>query len=375
MQQIEVEKKSFLPIYRQIADYLRQDLLSGKSTLCDTDGKLPSEQRIAKAFSTTRVTLRKALKILESEGLIIQYPGKGTFIVQETQKKIIGTKRIGFLGFTLGNMEFNLHRSSVFMGIEQSLTKQFPTENILLHVSPLEGEFSKKINEIKEMNLDGLFVMVDLDQIPDLLQSELQKIPHVVVCNSNSELQQAGFNLIDVDNVKGISLLIEHLQLMGHRKIAFVGGEPVLRHDALMRQKAFSQAVTQLGLDQADCPVILGHPSIEEAVEILLEKHKDITAIVTAGYFLAADTMQALQTHDIKIPDDISITGFDYFPDTQKFIKPSITTIRTPIFEMGVKAGEMLWKQVLNKPIEKQEMMNVELLVQQTTTTVRKFNP
>lgn len=372
MQTIEVDKKSYLPIYQQIADYLREDLLSGNSKFEDQNGKLPSESEIAQAFSTTRMTLRKALKILEKEGLLIQHQGKGTFVIRESQTNSKATRRIGFMGFMLGDDELSIYRSSLFMGLEHSLAKQFPTENIMLPDSSLQGDFSRKLEEIQAMDLDGLILMVNLNQIPALLQSDLQKTPHIVICNSNNQLQKAGFNMLDVDNTRGIFILIEHLKSLGHHKIAFLGRKAVERFDTLVRLDAFKRALFEFDLEESDCPLILSNAAMEESVEQLLRDYKDVTAVVTPGYFLAADVIRALQSRGVKVPDDISVTGFDYYSDLQKLFQPLITTIRTPVLEMGSKAGEMLWKQILKQPLEKQvEIMDVELLMQETTARAR----
>lgn len=373
MQAIEVDKTSCLPIYRQIADYLRNDIMSGRSELYDANGKLPSESEIARVFSTTRMTLRKALKILEKEGLLVQYQGKGTFVVRESQAVATSTKRIGFMGFMVAHAELSLYRTPVFMGIEHTLTKQFPTENIMLPISPLQSDFAERLQEIKAMNLDGIVLAVDLNQIPALLQSGLQDIPHVIVCNSNRELEKAGFNMLDVDNVQGISLVIDHLMSLGHSKIAFLGRKAVERFDTLMRLDAFRRVVVEAGLDEFDCPVVLSSADMEDSVERLLRDHKEVTAVVTPGYFLAIDVLRALRSRGVGVPEDISVTGFDYYSDTQQLFEPLITTIRTPVFDMGSKAGEMLWKQILNKPLERQtETMSVDLLVQETTAPARQ---
>lgn len=368
MQTIEVDKTSYLPIYKQIADYLRKDLTSGKSQLKDSNGKLPAESEIARVFSTTRMTLRKALKILEKEGLVVQHQGKGTFVVQEAQANINSTKRIGFVGFMLDGYELSVYRSSLFMGVEHSLAKQFSAENIMLPDSSLLGDFSNKLEEIQEMNLDGVILMVNLNQVPALLQSDLQSMPHVIIANSSKELRKAGFNMLDVDNTQGIFLLIEHLKSLGHTNIAYMGRKAIERFDTLVRLDAFKRAVAEFGLDELKCPVILSHADMDDSVEQLLRDHKDVTAVVTPGYFLAADVIRALQSREIGVPEEISVTGFDYYADMQKLFQPLITTIKTPVFEMGGKAGEMLWKQILNKPLDNpMEMVDVELLVQQST--------
>ena len=369
MQQIELEKKSFLPIYRQVASYLRDDILSGKKTLSDDNGKMPSEQKVAKAFNINRVTLRKALSILEKEGLITRSTGKGTYVVQEiANNATIGTKRIGFLGFTFEELEFNLHTSQVFHSVEHSLAKMFRVENIMLHGPESVELFEARLREIPQMQLDGLLVSLTVEQFPLLLKSSVLTMPHVVLNNHSNVLKEAGFNLLDVDNDKGIRLLLDHLRSLGHKAIAFVSMGPVIRHDTLARQESFQRAVVDMGLNPDECPLIIDEPPYEAAVEHILTSKPRITAVMGSGYFVAGDIMNALKSRACRIPEDISITGFDYYPQVSRLIRPTITTVRTQLDTMGARAAEILCQQMLGKQITGlHELIDVELLVQRST--------
>lgn len=373
MQQIDIDRNNPKPIFRQIADYLRRDILSESGRFRDNNGKLPPEDEVAQAFQTARVTLRKALKILEDEGLIVRTPGKGTFVTSRTKHEAVETKRIGLLDFMSPLAEMTFHRAALLNGIEHGLVSQFPTESILLRAANEDEAYSRRLAEIRDMDLDGVFIIANLTQTARLVHSDIRSRPHVVLCNGNPMLEKAGFNVVDVDNRKGMSLLVEHLCSLGHSRIAFMTRYPINRYDTQIRHEAFLQAVAKAGLDPDACPVLLGKQmNLEDVVEHVIDGSVDVTAIVTPGYFHSADVIYTLQSNGVRVPDDISVVGFDYFADADKFIRPQITTIRTPTFELGMKAGEMMCNQILNRPLRaRREILDVELVVQSTTSAPR----
>lgn len=83
---MRIDKKSFVPIYQQISDDLKQQILSGRYQ--DGD-KLPSEHELIQIYDVTRTTIQRALSILVNEGMIEKIHGKGSYVrLQTIQKKI-----------------------------------------------------------------------------------------------------------------------------------------------------------------------------------------------------------------------------------------------------------------------------------------------
>lgn len=73
----DIDRKSPIPLYRQVADILREQILSNE---LDAGDPLPTEDQLAYSYGLSRVTVRKSLELLANEGLIIRQPGKGTFV-------------------------------------------------------------------------------------------------------------------------------------------------------------------------------------------------------------------------------------------------------------------------------------------------------
>ncbi|HBE04288.1 MAG TPA: hypothetical protein DC049_17700, partial [Spirochaetia bacterium] len=78
-----IEKKTAIPIYKQVYGFLQEDIAQGRY---NNTGKLPAEPELAALYGVSRVTIRKMLSIFEKKGIIVKQKGKGTFIADEKNR-------------------------------------------------------------------------------------------------------------------------------------------------------------------------------------------------------------------------------------------------------------------------------------------------
>jgi DNA-binding LacI/PurR family transcriptional regulator len=148
------------------------------------------------------------------------------------------------------------------------------------------------------------------------------------------------------DNEAGIQLAVQHLFNLGHREIAYLS-EPPYVLSLIKRQRSFIESLKQFGLPVKE-EWILVEKKQANRVEIgyalgkkLLSGKNLPTAVVASSDLVAIGAMKAFLESGLKIPDDMSIVGFDDIIFSS-YVHPSLTTIRQPKYEMSKKGTEFL---------------------------------
>lgn len=152
---------------------------------------------------------------------------------------------------------------------------------------------------------------------------------------------ESPFPAVTVDDGPGIRAAVDHLTQLGHRRIAHVAGPERMLH-ARRRRESFTAALRAAGLYdglviETDFSAVDGARATQE----LLALHEPPTAIVFSNDPMAIAGMGVAQRAGIRVPEDLSITGFDG-SDIGKYINPSLTTVTTSAQEWGRAAAEAL---------------------------------
>ncbi|MEM7189202.1 MAG: LacI family DNA-binding transcriptional regulator [Pseudomonadota bacterium] len=155
----------------------------------------------------------------------------------------------------------------------------------------------------------------------------------------NAPLPCVGF-----DNYGAMQRLAERVIALGHRRIAMISGINDGNDRARMRVEGVRAALAANGLDPSTLRCIETRYSIEcggEAFDELIASGINPTAIMCGNDVLAVGAIKRAQARSIKVPEDISITGFDDI-ELSQIIEPELTTVHVPHREMGRKAAEVL---------------------------------
>ncbi|MFI1400684.1 LacI family DNA-binding transcriptional regulator [Streptomyces sp. NPDC020681] len=146
------------------------------------------------------------------------------------------------------------------------------------------------------------------------------------------------------DNRGGGRRLTEHLVSLGHRRIGYVAG-PVERTTTRHRLEGHRAALAAAGIDDQDQDHVTVHgpytrQSGYDATLELLRRDPDLTAVVAANDTVALGACAALRDRGLRIPEDISVAGFDDLPFSVDAV-PALTTVRLPLYEAGARAGRL----------------------------------
>ncbi|MBS4204464.1 LacI family DNA-binding transcriptional regulator [Lederbergia citrea] len=193
---------------------------------------------------------------------------------------------------------------------------------------------------LNEKQVDGILLSSG-DNLSVLTEKQLEygKTPFVLMDRGGDS---GKYNSIFVDNEKGGYLAGRHLIELGHRKVACIIGSENLRNSN-ERLAGFRRAMMEVGMELPDDHIINGEFHIEPAYKQSKEflENKNVTAIFTCNDLMACGVYQAASELGMKIPDDLSIIGFDDIPLVSALI-PKLTTIRQDIYNMGRRAAKML---------------------------------
>jgi LacI family transcriptional regulator, galactose operon repressor len=208
-------------------------------------------------------------------------------------------------------------------------------------------------------------------------------VPHepsypVVTVSGHHEIR--GVTNVLLDHRRAAKLALEYLTHLGHQQIAVIKGQD-FSSDTRVRWETIRDEAGRLGVSIAPSLVtqLEGDlPSPETgyvAAQKLLAIGRPFTALVAFNDVSAIGAIRALQEAGYKVPEDISVIGFDDIY-TAAFHNPALTTIRQPLHEMGRLAAEHLLRRISggpDTPFLEQVMIEPQLIIRQSTTTARKI--
>ena len=234
---------------------------------------------------------------------------------------------------------------------------------------PIEIEKSKKfeyLNIARSRLFDGMILLKTKFNDPNIPALTEKKYPFVLVSHKRDSKK---INFVDSENEKGAHLAMKHLYDLGHRDIAFVAGI-MEETNGIDRFNGYKDAIRDLGLTYRREWVIYGDFNKEKAYvesKKLFTTAKKPTAIFCSDDYMAIGVMERIKEMGLKVPNDIAIIGFDDI-EIAAYVKPELTTIRQPIYELGKTATKILLDHINNdqkKIVHK--FLNVELIKRNST--------
>ena len=232
----------------------------------------------------------------------------------------------------------------------------------------------------KQSNIIG-FVLPDIrnqffSYTAKVLEDECHKYDwNLLICNSDNnhkpyclidrDMFDIGKYKISVDHLQGAYLATEHLIKLGHKKIGCITG-PLILDDARQRLAGYKQALKDNGIKIDENLIFEGDYSFEKGkigCDDLLAKN--ITAIFAANDFSAMGALASIKEHNLIVPRDISIVGYDDIAFASLLEVP-LTTVRQPIDAIGQKATA-----VINHLVNSEENIDSKIIILEPKLIVR----
>ncbi|MEK5479343.1 LacI family DNA-binding transcriptional regulator [Paenibacillus sp. FSL R5-0407] len=225
------------------------------------------------------------------------------------------------------------------------------------------GKKSSYLEHCKIRGVDGVVVILPDFTDPYFLELLESNIPCVLL-DQESDTKSTIYS----DNIAGGILAVNYLHELGHRLIAHIGGGNTFAGEK--RLQGYLQAMEGLGLSVEPEHVIQGSydytvESGRIAMEELLKASVLPSAVFAAGDNLAVGAMMAVKNQGLRVPEDISIIGFDDI-EMVKFLTPALTTIRQDTYALGNKAADMLIYTIEGGEEVQSDMLPVELVIRES---------
>ena len=276
----------------------------------------------------------------------------GTAVVSDAKRAAVleATKALGFVPNPLarglaGGKTFSIgvvtqaidspFYGAALRGIEDALDPAgYSPLFMSAHWDP-EAE-ARCLDVLRSRRVDGIVVL--LPRLSDSVLQECAKSLPVVV--SGRSLQAPGLFALNFDNYTGGFMATRHLLDLGHTRIAFIAGDQE-HPDAAERMRGYCAALESVGVPLDPALVVPGRYyeiSGQQAVDRLLDEGREFSAIFAANDQMAAGAALSLFRHGLKVPDDVSLVGFDDLP-TSMYATPPLSTIQQPAYELGRMAA------------------------------------
>jgi LacI family transcriptional regulator len=195
------------------------------------------------------------------------------------------------------------------------------------------------IEVLRSRRVDGIIVLTG--RLTDAaLKATARQLPVVA---TGRALKAPGLFSLAFDNLEGGRLATRHLIELGHQRIAFIAGDDD-HPDANDRHRGYRQALEEAGIAYDPALVVPGEyheVSGLLAVDRLLEARQRFTAIFAANDQMACGAALGLHRRSLRVPEDVSLVGFDDLP-TSMYTLPPLSTVHQPAYELGRLAASAM---------------------------------
>lgn len=273
---------------------------------------------------------------------------------------------IGVLVPSLGND----YIVQILHGIDEALTQS--DYNLILYTTNRhQGKEATYAGTIMSGGADGLLLVAPLITDPYLETLREQNFPYVLI----DQQEEMGRSIVvNTTNWQGAYDATEYLIGLGHHRIGFLAGLPQLT-SAIERLAGYKAALSDHDISFRDEYVVQGdfrEQTGYEATHKLLCLAEVPTAIFAANDFSALGAIEALRECNVRIPEDISVLGFDDIPQAA-VAHPKLTTVHQPLLQMGYEAAMALLEYLKDpSPNIRQITLETELVIRESCGSARE---
>jgi LacI family transcriptional regulator len=236
----------------------------------------------------------------------------------------------------------------------------------LIACSAYGGPDSTATRFLLEKRVDGAVVFAH--QIDDAMVLEAAKEDFPVVVLDRS-VDGPHVISVEVDNFRGALEAVEYLIGLGHTRIGYVSG-PASSRDNQERFKGYLEALNRNSLPYREKWTIGGNFTWKggyRAARMLVGQGDLPDAVFFANDEMALGGLKAFSEQGIRIPEDLSVIGFDEI-QLAGYVRPALTTVRQPKYEAGALAARLLFQALKGENPEKRVVLSTELIIRDSTS-------
>jgi DNA-binding LacI/PurR family transcriptional regulator len=367
-----------MALYRDIYDELRENIVEGRYAVGE---KLSSEAELSDEYSVSAITVKRALDLLRTDGLIVRRPRLGTFVISTSPASpgafATATPSRPLIGCVVTNFDDTFGNRVV----EGLLSGAGTDRHIILMRSMGDLKLEDAcIRSLIEAGVVGLVLQPSATEYfpPAALELVVRKFPITILDRVYDGIPVSA---VRSDNLAGAMSATEHLFNLGHRTVGFVSAASHLstseerRNGYVQAHAAFHVPLDGTAELRTLASTIPGSSvDKEQDVKLLVEfvrSHPNVTAYLAAEYNIALLLREACQRLNLTVPGDVSIVCFDHpdaFFDAGLF---RFTHVRQQQRGFGEKAIENILVQLRKPGLVNKVVLSTELVEGASTSTPR----
>lgn len=320
------------------------------------------------SVATVSRYLNRTAPVLPDTARRIQQAVDETGFTLNRAASSLTTKRTGLIGFITSDL---INPFTAEVG--QAMTEEAVEQGFSLLIAVTAGRedrFLQMLTELRRHQVDG--VIATPPETPRILTALAELVAAgTPVTTIGIDLVAAGAGFVSVDTYSGAVAGVEHLVDLGHRRIGFLGGpDPAVAHgrlagytDALRRAaiRVDRRLVVRDSLDREGGARALG---------VMVELPRPPTAVLTVNDMVALGALQEAHTRRIRVPDDLSVVGFDDIA-MASYASPPLTSVAQPKALLGRAAARSLIDQLVDQHVGDPERLTCELVIRSSTAPPR----
>ena len=308
---------------------------------------LPTLEDVARHASVSTATISRCLnspeRVAESTRIRVLKAVESLGYSPNFGAKALASKRTNTIGAIIPTMD-----NAIFARGLQAFQEQLALHGATLLVASSYYDQSKEEQQIRSMiarGADGLLLIGKLRSKKIYHFLEKRNIPFVIAWSVGTHVNRS---FVGFDNLVPSYELAERAIALGHRRFAYISADQRNNDRARDRIKGVKRALDQNGIDAATMPITVAPYSIAEAGEAfrqLMKQHPQTTIVMCGNDVQAVGAIKMARSLNLRIPEDVSITGFDDL-EIATVVEPGVTTVHVPHQTMGQTAADVLLAQM-----------------------------
>ena len=199
------------------------------------------------------------------------------------------------------------------------------------------------------------------------------RVPCVLVTNDAEGLDFPNLSSVSSDNVQAAKMAIEHLATLGHRKIAVIGGDRNVSDTTKLRYQGCVEAFEEHGIDFDDeldyATVRFSYNGGYRAAQKLLARGREFTGIFAMSDVMAIGAIRALKDAGKRVPEDVSVVGFDGL-SIGEFTIPKLATVVQSVEEMADRSIRILQENIEGRQTVRHETVPVTMVWKESSRNI-----
>lgn len=333
-------------------------------------GRKPSSIDVAKKAGVSRTTVSFVLNNMHGKSIpevtrqkVLKAASELNYKVNQGARDLVMTRYYS-IGLFVSHTQ-SLCSDAYIIRLLEGMTPVLNKNRIQLVLQPFKLNERDYLKIIEKENFDGVIMLNVHDDNKGL--DEIVKSGHPVVIIGT--ISDKGIPQVDIDNQKASMESVNYLIGLGHKNIGMIIHASLSFHASQARFEGYKLSMEKNGIKIKDQWIKVGNFSEESgymAMQEILNQKERPTAIFTGNDIIAYGAIQAIKDANLRIPDDISIVGFDddYL---SRYLNPPLTSVTLPVVGLGSEAV-----RIIINLIKKKKNNNQINIILPTHLTIRK---